>query len=761
MSIQPNTDMVLRISRSLLRPSPINPRKHFDAQKLSELGLNLRQNGVINPLVVRPCEPTEEHPHATFEIIAGECRWRSSDECPHPERPENMEPIEELPVLVRHVTDHVTLEMMLSENMQRNDLTPMEEARAFASALSQRLPDGELVYPTQAAFAEKIGVSVQVVRARVSLLKLPRIGMEALETGVLSYKTARVVCALPSSVVETVLEHVLHPQSYSVWLPGIGYPRRPLDADEATLLIREKFVRPLKGVGWKLDDENLLPVVEENGERIEGGACLGCPWNSAPQSEKLPGEKKGPGRPKGEAQQCLHPECFKRKAEIAAAAALLKATQQGARELKESEVKDQLDSNGRPTWKSRFVRLDEKPDHVQRNGSIDEKELPKWSKLVAGEAQPEVYVATLETGQVVKLVEKKAAVAAAQQNGNGHFLNASSAGVSLQEEDWKEQQRKENEKRKLQTAVSFAVLAKTIEKVAEVGTLPTGFWRWMIGVALYHGGVDAACVVNKRRSLGASAESVESVKALAKKLKDEAELRGLALELMVARQVKFGYDEPTQLLDLSELYGVDAKAIEKEVKKAAKEKAKPKGKKQSKRKQVDAEDDADPEDESLGEIELSETDGEVAEQQASEPRAEPEASYQVSETALSLILARFEDGEEISSLEIAKRMHVPALFAQRVMATLLHLGRVKKGKLVAEIEHDGNAEAAGAGQIEPEADWVTALGHFNPGDEVSIARLQRKLKIGYRKASEIFDTLVDLARVQEGKLVAVAADESR
>ncbi|RPH65720.1 MAG: ParB/RepB/Spo0J family partition protein, partial [Hyphomicrobiales bacterium] len=105
----------------LIHASPNNPRKHFADADLDELANSIREKGLLQPIVVRPRADGE------YEIVAGERRWRASQRAG----------IHEVPVLIRELNDGEALEIALIENIQRSDLNPLEEARAYGLLLEQ------------------------------------------------------------------------------------------------------------------------------------------------------------------------------------------------------------------------------------------------------------------------------------------------------------------------------------------------------------------------------------------------------------------------------------------------------------------------------------------------------------------------------------------------------------------------------------------------------------------------------------------------
>lgn len=127
------------------------PRRHWDEEKLAELAESIKAQGVIQPIVVR-----ELPERGTFEIIAGERRWRAS----------KLAGLAEIPVVVREVDDRTVVAMALIENIQREDLNPLEEAQA----LSRLIDEFDL---THAQAAEAVGRSRAAVSNLLRLLELP------------------------------------------------------------------------------------------------------------------------------------------------------------------------------------------------------------------------------------------------------------------------------------------------------------------------------------------------------------------------------------------------------------------------------------------------------------------------------------------------------------------------------------------------------------------------------------------------------------
>jgi len=155
-----------------LAPSPLQPRRRFDEDELRALADSIRSRGVLQPLVVRPVPSGA----VGYEIIAGERRWRAAQQVG----------LHQLPVIVRELGDLEVLEVALIENLQREDLSPIEEARAY-----RRLID-EFGH-TQDALADSVGKSRSHVANMMRLLKLPDEVLGMVEAGELSAGHARAI----------------------------------------------------------------------------------------------------------------------------------------------------------------------------------------------------------------------------------------------------------------------------------------------------------------------------------------------------------------------------------------------------------------------------------------------------------------------------------------------------------------------------------------------------------------------------------------
>ena len=167
-----NRERVLRVPLHRVRPSALQPRKEFSEEALRELADSIREQGIVQPLIVRERD-------GFFELIAGERRWRAAQLLNLPE----------VPVITREADDRAVLELALIENLQRENLNAIEEAHGYAQLAEQ-------FQLTQEEIALKVGKSRAVVANATRLLRLPDAVQKFVREGRLSVGHAKVILGL-------------------------------------------------------------------------------------------------------------------------------------------------------------------------------------------------------------------------------------------------------------------------------------------------------------------------------------------------------------------------------------------------------------------------------------------------------------------------------------------------------------------------------------------------------------------------------------
>lgn len=156
-----------------IRPNQLQPRVRFDDEKLDELAASIREKGLLQPIVVRPVEDG-------YELIAGERRWRACQRAG----------LDRVPALVKDASDPESLQLALIENVQRDDLSPIEEAQAYRLMVEQ-------FGLTQEAVASSVGRSRTSVTNTLRLLQLPKAIQAMVINGELAMGHARAILPLP------------------------------------------------------------------------------------------------------------------------------------------------------------------------------------------------------------------------------------------------------------------------------------------------------------------------------------------------------------------------------------------------------------------------------------------------------------------------------------------------------------------------------------------------------------------------------------
>src|SRR5271156_2188819 len=171
------SDGLLQVDIDLIDPSPYQPRTRFREEALDELARSIRSSGIVQPLVARRIGNR-------YQLIAGERRWRAAQRAG----------LARVPAVVRNVPEEMALEMTLVENLQREDLNPLEQAHAF-----QRLTDE--FHLTQEQVAERTGKDRATIANAVRLLKLEAPIQELLEEGRLTAGHGRALLAIADANV--------------------------------------------------------------------------------------------------------------------------------------------------------------------------------------------------------------------------------------------------------------------------------------------------------------------------------------------------------------------------------------------------------------------------------------------------------------------------------------------------------------------------------------------------------------------------------
>jgi len=198
-----NPDEVIQLPTAQIIPNRFQPRTIFDQEKILELSQTIHTHGMIQPIIVRKIENDE------YELIAGERRWRAVQQLEW----------ESVPAIIRDMTDTETASVALIENLQREELTVIEEARAYAQLL-------ELHGLTQEALAQRLGKSQSTIANKLRLLNLPEVVQMALLDKQISERHARALIGLKDPekqevVLNKIIESELNVQQTEEYIQSL------------------------------------------------------------------------------------------------------------------------------------------------------------------------------------------------------------------------------------------------------------------------------------------------------------------------------------------------------------------------------------------------------------------------------------------------------------------------------------------------------------------------------------------------------------
>lgn len=251
---------VMEVDLSQIAPSEGQPRKRFTQEALVTLAESIREHGVIQPILVRPVDNAK----AKYEIVAGERRWRACQ----------MAGLDTVPVVIKDLTDTTAFALALVENLQREDLSPIEEAEGYRTLIDQ-------FGISQAALAEMVGVSRPAISNALRLLKLPETIQDLVTSGQLSVGHAKLLVGLKA------------PEAIAAKIIASDLSVRETEALLAAQSKSSPFDRPRYGT----KDPNVVDLENRIWEKLavkanvtvnkKGGGAIKLHFNSAEHLDKI------------------------------------------------------------------------------------------------------------------------------------------------------------------------------------------------------------------------------------------------------------------------------------------------------------------------------------------------------------------------------------------------------------------------------------------------------------------------------------------
>ncbi|KAF1051430.1 MAG: Chromosome-partitioning protein Spo0J [Delftia tsuruhatensis] len=419
---------ILSIARSLR-----NPRKHFDAAKLQELADSIKATGVHQPILLRPLPEAriadeqawakaEKRERAQYELIAGERRWRASQ----------IAGLAEIPAMIRPMSDADALRAAVIENLQREDVTKLEEAEGYRELL-------DLGSTTAEEIAKDVGKSRTYIFNVMKVLDLCEEGRDALRQGKIDFSKAQLIARIPDEGLQLKALSYCAEANYRGDTPSYR---------SCAEHVQQNYMLNLHSAPFKMTDEALLPAA---------GSCKACPKRTGANPDLFTDVS---------ADVCTDPKCYREKEEAHAIAIKRTAVERGQHIIEGREAKTLMPS----AWSGEvagYLRLDDKRD------SPTEKPL---RKLIGKAMERQGILPTLianphKNGELVAVITADQAqllLKEAQQE---------EAAEKIQQEAQREQQQAKyaaDQKRKsdYETQWRWDVLTETWAALSELGGAP-------------------------------------------------------------------------------------------------------------------------------------------------------------------------------------------------------------------------------------------------------------------------------------------------
>jgi ParB/RepB/Spo0J family partition protein len=510
-------EMMLSIPLAKLKPSPSNPRKHFDDSKTAELAASIGKVGVLEPIIVRAWKKT-----ADYEIVCGERRYRAA----------KLAKLDDVPSVLREYSDDDVLEIQITENSQRENPHPLDEADGFKALVDRGR--------TPASIADKIGRPTKYVLERLQLCELSPACRKALDEEKISLGAAMVLARVPGAKMQE--------KALQAAMPGYGGGIMP--AKRVGEMVRERFMLKLAGAPFDRSDAKLV---------AKAGACTVCPKRTGNQTE-LFDDVKSP-------DVCTDPACYRSKLDAQWKLTIVAAKQSGQKVLSEKETKKLFPySSDEPGYGSTFVDLNGHISHPKTHKQVAVKKLVTKDTAITLARGP-------NSGRIIELVSRATVQAALSRGAKKSKATPTAAADRKAAAKMNAAEKARREREKAKADAHDAVLMGLMEEAAgvggQLGRTSTGFLVHLLEHLLEDRG-DALHLFALRRKLvnkepRGHMQSLKLERAILKDAEGEspAWIWSAITELLVAElgSMTFG-QHPKRFAALLDELDIDRKAVE-------------------------------------------------------------------------------------------------------------------------------------------------------------------------------------------------------
>lgn len=527
-------ELLLSIPLAKLKPSPTNPRKHFDDARTAELADSITKVGVLEPIIVRQWKRTDG-----YEIVCGERRYRAA----------KLAKVEGVPAVVREYSDDDVLEIQITENSQRENPHPLDEADGFKVLVDRGR--------TPASIADKIGRPTKYVLERLQLCNLSPKCRKALDEDAITIGVAMVLARIPQAKVQDEALQQCEARDEEACV----------SVARASELVRDDFMLKLEDAPFDRADPDLLP---------KAGACTTCPKRTGNQTE-LFDDVKSP-------DLCIDGACYREKGTAYMKAVV--AGEKGKRKLKvlsEAEAKKTFNAyNGGIGYSSNYEDL--KGEQSFYSGTGPSKRVK--NKVLVGPDAEVTLGQDPKTGKVYELISKKLVKAALERHkktATAESRKKKTAKTKAKVDPKEAAKRKADaEKAKAKEQINEALVERLVAVAEAAAPLPgvhATALRLLVQLVMEIESEEKLCA---RRQIGPEASKKPAKRWAANQKRSKALdalvskagpdwLWGVVVELLAWNAIDRDYGPKTGNVDpLLKAYGVDRKRVEADTLKALK-----------------------------------------------------------------------------------------------------------------------------------------------------------------------------------------------
>lgn len=480
--MNPNSVTTIQdVTPAMVAPSKTNPRKTF--AKIDELAASIKLRGLISPITVRPHPKPPAGVH--YELVAGERRWRAA----------KLAKVTTIPAIVRELTDKEVLEIQVIENVQREDVHPMEEAEGYEELISKHGYDVDQI-------AAKTGKSKAYVYGRLKLCSLGEYARKAFLEDRLNASIALLIARIPDLELQKRATHdvlgetvddpdgrpeedpddlddpnsPLWSERRTLWVPenldGSPTPGTstreiiPMSVREAQIHLQRRYMLRLAVAKFDVSDPRLVPTAS---------ACGACEFRTGNQRDLFADVDSD--------DICTKPSCFEAKTRAAWEAKAAEAEAAGLKVVTADKAASVFTPSAQVRPTSPFVDPKAPVPHDLLPAEAIGKKAPTWEKLVGKkllEQAPKVLVQD-GSGAAHELLDKKKLVELAREAGkiDKPLKPEKSSSSSGSKDPYKDQQARDEQKRDQWTRAVRAALIEAHEKAGDVD-MDRDSWSWVL-----------------------------------------------------------------------------------------------------------------------------------------------------------------------------------------------------------------------------------------------------------------------------------------